>query len=53
MGSIGVLCIVPGLILWKKQKISLVHDYHHRHMKKQDVGAYRYIYANRELNNQY
>ena len=40
MGSIGALLIVLGLIVWKKQKISLVHDYHHRHVKKQDVGAY-------------
>ena len=40
MVSIGVLCIVLGLIIWKKQKISLVHDYHHRHAKKQVVGAY-------------
>ena len=40
MGSIGALLIVLGLIAWKKQKISLVHDYHHRHVKKQDVGAY-------------
>ena len=40
MGSIGALLIILGLIVWKKQKISLVHDYHHRHVKKQDVGAY-------------
>ena len=40
MGSIGALLIILGLIVWKKQKISLVHDYHHQHVKKQDVGAY-------------
>ena len=51
MGSIGVLCIVLGLIIWKKQKIPLVHGCYHRHVKKQDVAAYRYIHANREQNN--
>ena len=38
--AIGILCIVLGLILWRKQKISLVHDYHYRKVKKDDIPAY-------------
>ena len=36
----GMLCIVLGLLLWKKQKISLLHDYHYQNVKKEDVPAY-------------
>lgn len=36
----GTLCIVLGLLLWKKQKISLLHDYHYKNVKKEDVPAY-------------
>ena len=38
--AVGVLCVILGLILWKKQKISLVHDYHWRKVKKEDIPAY-------------
>ncbi len=37
---VGALCIVLGILLWKKQMISLVHDYHYRHVSKSDVPAY-------------
>ena len=39
MGA-GVLCVVLGLIVWKKQKISLVHDYHTKRVRKEDIPAY-------------
>ena len=38
----GMLCIVLGLLLWKKQRISLLHDYHSRNVKKEDVAAYTF-----------
>ena len=38
--AVGILCLVFGLLLWKKQKLSLVHDYHTRNVKKEDVPAY-------------
>ena len=37
---VGLLCIVLGLLLWKKQMISLVHDYHYKNVQKSDVPAY-------------
>ena len=33
----GALCIVMGLLIWLKQKVSLVHDYHSRNVKKEDL----------------
>ena len=39
-GLVGLLCIVLGVLLWKKQMISILHDYHHRHVKQKDIPAY-------------
>ena len=38
--AVGVLLIVLGLVTWKKQKIDLLHDYHTKNVKAQDVPAY-------------
>ncbi len=38
--AVGLLCIVLGIILWKKQKVSLVHDYQYKNVKKDDIPAY-------------
>ena len=38
--AVGLLCIILGLMLWKKQKISLIHSYHYKNVKKEDVPAY-------------
>lgn len=38
--SVGALCIVLGGIIWKKQKVSLVHEYHYKNVKKDDIPAY-------------
>ena len=37
---VALLCVGMGLLIWKKQKISLLHDYHYRNVKKEDVPAY-------------
>ena len=29
-----------GLLLWKKQKVSLLHSYHCKDVKKEDIPAY-------------
>ena len=36
----GAVCIVLGVLLWKKQRISILHDYHYKHVKKDDIPAY-------------
>lgn len=38
--AVGLLCIALGLLLWKKQKVTLLHDYHYQHVKKEDLPAY-------------
>ena len=38
--AVGITCVVLGIILWKKQEISLVHDYHTRNVKRKDIPAY-------------
>ena len=42
----GIVCIVLGLLLWKKQKIQLVHDYHHKNVQPQDIKAYTKLWGN-------
>ena len=38
--AVGLLIIVFGLLIWKKRKLSLLHEYHYRNVKKEDVPAY-------------
>ena len=38
--AVGALCIVLGALLWKKQRVSILHDYHYQHVKKEDIPAY-------------
>jgi len=40
MSAIGILLIVLGLVLWLKQKITLVHSYHYGHVKEKDIAGY-------------
>ena len=37
---VGAICIVLGVLLWKEQRISILHDYHYKHVKKDDIPAY-------------
>lgn len=37
---IGAMLVIIGLILWKKQKISLIHDYHYTKVKAEDIKSY-------------
>ena len=38
--AVGLVCIVLGLLIWKKQKITLLHGYHYKYVKKSDYPAY-------------
>ena len=38
--GVGILFLVLGAVLWKKQRIDLVNAWHTRHVKKEDVAAY-------------
>ena len=38
--AVGAICFVLGILLWKKQRITILHDYHYKHVKKDDIPAY-------------
>ena len=38
--AVGALCIVLGLIIWLKRKVSLLHDYNYKNVKDEDIPAY-------------
>ena len=38
--SVGLLCIILGLILWIKKKVSILHSYHYKNVKEEDIPAY-------------
>ncbi len=37
---VGVIIIYMGLIMWKKEKIDLMHDYHYKQVAKEDIASY-------------
>ncbi len=42
--AVGLLCVVMGLLIWLKQKVSLLHDYHYKNVKEEDMLSYcKYI----------
>ncbi len=38
--AVGVVCVIMGLLLWIKQKVSILHDYHYKNVRKEDIPAY-------------
>ena len=39
-GSIGILIIVLGWLLWKKEKINILHDYHVNKVSSENKTAF-------------
>ena len=39
-GSVGILFIVFGWLIWKKEKLSLLNDYHPDKIRPEDRKAY-------------
>ena len=37
---IGLLLLGIGLLLWKRQRISLIHSYHYSRVRQEDYPAY-------------
>lgn len=37
---VGLLCLCFGILIWKKEKISLIHSYHYTKVKEKDKKAY-------------
>jgi len=38
--SVGLILIAIGILIWSKQKISLLHEYHYKNVKEDDIPAY-------------
>ena len=37
---VGCLCVVLGSLIWKKQKISLLHDYHYNNVTEENKAVF-------------
>ena len=37
---IGFICIILGYLLWKKEKISILHSYHYDKVSQEDKKAF-------------
>ena len=40
VGLIGIACIIAGWLLWKKERITLLHDYHYENVAPKDKKAF-------------
>ena len=40
LGLVGIVLIVLGYLVWKKEKISLFHDYHYDKVSVEDKKAF-------------
>ncbi|MGN0352050.1 MAG: DUF3784 domain-containing protein [Roseburia sp.] len=40
VGLIGIVFVVLGYLLWKKERISLLHEYHYDKVSKEDKKAF-------------
>ena len=38
--AVGLMCIIFGLVIWIKRKVTLVHTYHYKNVKKDDLPTY-------------
>ena len=38
--SVGLLCVIIGLLIRIKKKVSLVHEYHYKNVRQEDIPAY-------------
>ncbi|MBQ6075301.1 MAG: DUF3784 domain-containing protein [Lachnospiraceae bacterium] len=39
-GAVGIVCAVLGVLLWKKEKINILHDYHRENIREEDKKAF-------------
>ena len=40
VGLVGIIFILLGYLIWKKQKISLLHEYHYDKVSEEDKGVF-------------
>ena len=40
LGLVGLVFLILGYLIWKKEKISLLHDYHYNKVSSEDKKAF-------------
>ena len=40
LGTLSIVFIAIGFLIWKKEKISLLHDYHYNHVAEKDKKTF-------------
>jgi len=40
VGLVGIVFVILGMMIWKKEKISLLHDYHYDRVSEEDKKAF-------------
>ena len=40
IGLVGAVCVIFGYLIWKKEKITLLHDYHYDKVSEKDKKAF-------------
>lgn len=40
LAAVGALCILFGYLIWKKEKISLLHDYHYDKVTEENKATF-------------
>ena len=40
MEAVGILLLAVGILIWKKEKITLLHDYHYNKVRDSDRKAF-------------
>jgi hypothetical protein len=38
--AVGLLCLIFGLLIWKKKRITLIHSYHYTKVAEENKAAY-------------
>lgn len=36
----GAVCCILGFLIWKKRMLSILHEYHYKNVKSDDIPAY-------------
>ena len=38
--AIGIVCVILGVLIWKKEQITLIHSYHYENVSDKDKKSY-------------
>ncbi len=38
--AVGIPLVILGVLIWTKQKVNFLHDYHYKNVAEEDIPAY-------------